>query len=90
MPRKITTVPTMFYSWAASYFVNNDPSGITEIDQKEADAFVEEVIKKTGCSFVTDCSEQTEFGRPSINGSIVKGFPAGDIVEYTFARWEDK
>lgn len=86
MPRKISTVPTMFYSWAASYWINSDPSGLSEAEKAEADGFSEQVFRETGCSLVVDCGSDTSFGRPSINGSLAKDFPAGDVVEYTFAK----
>ena len=84
--RKIDPVSVTFYSWAAPYFVNSDASGLSGEEKAEADAFTEEVFKRTGRSFCLDAGTGCWFGKPEIDGCGTK-YPAGDITEFIFARW---
>lgn len=88
MARKMKTITAVFYTWAAPYWINGDSSGLSEQEVKEADAFVEDVFKRTGCSFAVSCGTDSSFARPEIDGCTVGPYPAGNVTEYTFGKWE--
>ena len=68
------------YSHWASYLVNNDPSGLDDKEQKEADRFIKEMEKEYGASaYICDAGEDgyKDFGWPEYGGL------KGEIVPYT-------
>lgn len=70
-----------WYSWAASYFINGDHSGLTDEDIREADDFLD-VMAASGFKTVVDVSDDSRFGRPRVGSSKL----AGDLVTYTFQK----
>lgn len=78
---RVKTEKERWYSWAASYFINGDHSGLSDEDIQEADDFLEDMAEEGYNVTVVDASESDgDFGRPLI-GRSRKG---GDLITYTF------
>jgi len=67
------------YAADASYFINNDSSGLDPAEKIAADAVVKAMRADYGPSaYIVDCGNETFFGRPDY-GSQLKG----DCLTYT-------
>lgn len=67
------------YSYYASYFINNDSSGLDPAEKIAADAVIEAMKADYGPgAHIVDCGQETFFGRPDYGAQL-----KGNCVEYT-------
>lgn len=90
---KFKTIKVKFYTYAASYFVNGDSSGLSDEDLEECD-FFEDLFKKEFKTEYFDCVDaldDEDFGYPELPLGYslrenTKGheFLRGDVCTYVF------
>ena len=68
------------YNYWASYFINNDASGLSIQEKSEADEFLRRMQREYGTeAYIADAGESSEFGYPEYGGL------KGSIIDYTVA-----
>jgi hypothetical protein len=68
------------YQHWASYFINNDATGLTELEKREADDFFIRMQREYGKeAYIADTEEGTHFGYPEYGGMF------GTLTSYTVA-----
>jgi hypothetical protein len=68
------------YQHWASYFINDDATGLTELEKREADDFLTRMQREYGKeAYIADAEEDTNFGYPEYGGMF------GELTEYTVA-----
>lgn len=76
---KFKTTTFKGYAADASYYINNDSSGLDPAEKIAADAVLAAMRADYGPSaYIVDCGNETFFGRPDYGAQL-----KGDCIEYT-------